>query len=126
MIVQVPDALGATVESVEVPAEPDAAQPLAKGVRFTLKDYPVRRDPPATITIRHGPRWTRRWASGSCRFHSMVDFIAKRDTTLRYVPIFRRALQARAVRGAAPLSRPRRAPGWAPASSPSSAASFGR
>jgi hypothetical protein len=88
VIVQVPDALGATVESVEVPAEPDAAQPLAKGVRFTLKDYPVRRDPPATITIRHGPLDAEVGKRIMPRFHSMVDFIAKRDTTLRYVPIF--------------------------------------
>lgn len=86
--VAIPDSLGATVEAIEVPAVLDGAQPLASGVQLTLKDYPVKRDRPATIVIRHGPLDAEAGRRVMPRYHEMVNFIGRRDKNISYVPIF--------------------------------------
>lgn len=86
--VAIPDSLGAAVEAVEVPAVLGGSQPLAKGIQFTLKDYPVKRERPATIVVRHGPLDAEAGRRVMPRFHEMVNFIGKRDKNLSYVPIF--------------------------------------
>ncbi|MBK6768095.1 MAG: hypothetical protein IPG72_03505 [Ardenticatenales bacterium] len=88
--IAVPDALGATVEAIEVPAELDIVQPLAGGVRFTLIDYPIRRLPAATIEVRRGPVDPVAGAQIKRRFLEMFKFILERDPKAPYVPIFAR------------------------------------
>ncbi|MCC7019890.1 MAG: hypothetical protein IT332_09055 [Ardenticatenales bacterium] len=86
--ITVPDTLGSTIEAVEVPAMLDIPQPLASGVRFTLKDYPVRRGAPATIELRRGPVDREAGEHVMRRFRDMYNFISNANIKARYVPIF--------------------------------------
>lgn len=85
--IRVPAALGSKVRAQEVPAELGAS-PRTSGVLFTIEDYPIERDRPATIEVRRGPTDGEAGVRTMKRFREMASIVSLERLRGPYLPIY--------------------------------------